>query len=290
MALDQRIIDLYDEYTHRPLDRRVFLERLASMAGSAAAATAALAVLEPNYARAKMVAESDPRIMVQRIAATVDGVALKGYEARPSGGGKRPGIVVIHENRGLNAHIEDVARRFAASGFVALAPDFLAPSGGTPADADAARDMIGKLTPDQVMAQARAAVSWLAASPQTNGKVGAVGFCWGGGMVNRLATRDPRLGAAVVFYGPVPPAEDVASIKAPMLLNYAGLDTRINAGLPGFEEALKKAGVRHTLYVYEGVNHAFHNDTSAERYDKAAATLAYDRTVEFFNANLGGAA
>jgi carboxymethylenebutenolidase len=290
MALDQRIIDLYDEYTHRPLDRRLFLERLASMAGSAAAATAALAVLEPDYARAQMVAETDPRITTERVAATVDGVSLKGYEARPAGAGRRPGIVVIHENRGLNAHIEDVARRFAASGFVALAPDFLTPSGGTPADADAARDMIGRLTPKQVMAQARAAVTWLAASPLTNGKVGAVGFCWGGGMVNRLATKDPRLGAAVVFYGPVPLLEDVPAIKAPMLLNYAGLDTRINADLPGFEDALKKAGLRYTLHVYDGVNHAFHNDTSAERYDKAAATLAYDRTVAFFNDHLGGAA
>jgi carboxymethylenebutenolidase len=290
MALDQRLIDLYDEYTHRPLDRRVFLERLSAIAGSAAAATAALAVLEPDYARAQMVAESDPRIATERIATTVDGVALKGYEARPAGGGRRPGVVVIHENRGLNAHIEDVARRLAASGFVALAPDFLNPSGGTPADPDVARDMIARLTPEDVMAQARAAVSWLAASPLTNGKVGAVGFCWGGGMVNRLATKDPRLGAAVVFYGPVPPLEDVAAIKAPMLLNYAGLDTRINAGLPGFEDALKKAGVRYTLHVYDGVNHAFHNDTSAERYDKAAATLAYDRTVAFFNDHLGGAA
>jgi carboxymethylenebutenolidase len=290
MALDQRLIDLYDEYTHCPLDRRVFLERLSAIAGSAAAATAALAVLEPDYARAQMVAESDPRIATERIATTVDGVALKSYVARPAGGGRRPGVVVIHEYRGLNAHIEDVARRLAASGFVALAPDFLNPSGGTPADPDVARDMIARLTPEDVMAQARAAVSWLAASPLTNGKVGAVGFCWGGGMVNRLATKDPRLGAAVVFYGPVPPLEDVAAIKAPMLLNYAGLDTRINAGLPGFEDALKKAGVRYTLHVYDGVNHAFHNDTSAERYDKAAATLAYDRTVAFFNDHLGGAA
>jgi carboxymethylenebutenolidase len=288
MALDQRIIDLYDEYTHRPLDRRVFLERLVAMAGSSAAATAALAVLEPNYAKAQMVAEGDPRIAVQRVSTTVDGVALKGYEARPASGGKRPGIVVIHENRGLNAHIEDVARRLAASGFVALAPDFLTPSGGTPQDADAARDAIGKLAPDQVMAQAKAAVSYLQSSPLTNGKVGAIGFCWGGGMVNRLATKERRLGAAVVFYGPVPPAEDVAAIKAPLQLNYAGLDQRINAGLPGYEDALKKAGVRYTLYVYEGVNHAFHNDTSAERYDKAAATLAYDRAVAFFNQTLGG--
>jgi carboxymethylenebutenolidase len=288
MALEQPIIDLYDEYTHKPLDRRVFLERLLVLAGSAGAATAALSALEPNDALAQQLAETDPRIVVETISTVVNEVKLAGYLARPATSAKRPGVIVIHENRGLNAHIKDVARRFAASGFVAFAPDFLTPSGGTPADADAARDAIGKLTPDQSMAQARAAVAFLTADPRTTGRVGAVGFCWGGTLVNRLATQDPQLGAGVVFYGSSPPQDDVAAIKAPLLLHYAQLDTRVNASVPPFEEALKRAGKRYTLFMYEGVNHAFHNDTSAERYDKSAAILAYERTVTFLNQELGG--
>lgn len=286
--MDQAVIDLYDEYTHRPLDRRVFLERLMVLAGSSSAAAAALAALEPNDALAQQIAETDQRIIVEKTGGTVEGVRLEGYLARPATDAKRPGVVVIHENRGLNAHIEDVARRLAVSGFVAFAPDFLTPSGGTPADPDAAREAIGKLAPDQVMAQAKAAVAFLAANPHVNGHVGAVGFCWGGTQVNLLAARDPRLGAAVVFYGASPPLGDVPAIKAPLLLHYAELDTRINAGVPAYEQALKQAGKRFTLDMYPGVNHAFHNDTSVERYDKAAASLAYDRTVAFLNRELNG--
>jgi carboxymethylenebutenolidase len=288
IAIEQEIIDLYDEYTHKPLDRRVFMERLFVLAGSAAAASAALAALEPNDAMAQQVAETDPRIAVAAVATEVSGVKLSGYLARPAGDAKRPGVIVIHENRGLNAHIKDVTRRLATSGFIAFAPDFLTPAGGTPADPDAARDAIGKLTPEQSLEQARAAVALLAADPRSTGRVGAVGFCWGGTLVNRLAARDPQLGAAVVFYGASPPLEDVAGIKAPLLLHYAELDTRINAGVPAYESALKQAGKRHMLHMYAGVNHAFHNDTSAERYDKAAAALAYERTVAFFNQELGG--
>jgi carboxymethylenebutenolidase len=288
MPLDQRIIDLYDDYTHRPLPRRVFLERLAILAGSGGAATAALAVLEPNYARAALVPETDPRVKAERVNSTVGGVEIAGYLAAPAGGGKAPGVLVVHENRGLNAHIEDVTRRFAAAGFVALGLDFLTPLGGTPEDADKAREAFAKLTGESVVSQARAAIAFLQADPRCNGKVGAVGFCWGGGMVNIIATRLPELGDGVAFYGVAPPLDAVPRIKAPMMLHFAGLDTRVNAGMEGYDKALKAANVPHQIFVYEGVNHAFHNDTSAERYNKEAATLAFDRTVEFLRQTLGG--
>jgi carboxymethylenebutenolidase len=284
VALDQRIIDLYDEYTHRPLPRRSFLERLAALAGGPAAAAAALAVLEPNYARAALVPPDDPSLATGRLHETVNGVPLSGYWARPKAEGRYPGVIVVHENRGLNAHIEDVARRLAAQGFLALAVDFLKPLGGTPANADRARDLIGKLGGDDVVRQGLAADAWLRKAG--NGKVGAVGFCWGGGMVNILAVRDPQLNAAVVFYGVAPPAEAVPNIRAPLLLHYAGLDQRVNAGIPAYKAALKAAGKSYTLHMYDGVNHAFHNDTSAERYDRAAATLAFDRTVAFLKDKL----
>jgi carboxymethylenebutenolidase len=289
MALDQTIIDLYDEYTHKPLARRVFLERLTLLAGSAGAASAALAVLEPNYAHAQQVPEADPRIRTRRIATKVNGVDQVGYMAVPAAGGKVPAVIVIHENRGLNAHIEDVVRRFAVAGFAAYGPDMLAPLGGTPADPDAARELFAKLPGEKVVEQAAAAIAMLKADPATNGRVGAVGFCWGGGMVNVIAARLPELGAGVVFYGVSPPAEAAAKIRAPMMMHYAGLDARINAGIAGYEAALKAANVPYTLFMYEGVNHAFHNDTSTERYDAKSATLAFDRTVAFFRQSLGGA-
>ncbi|MHB2169471.1 dienelactone hydrolase family protein [Alsobacter sp. R-9] len=287
MALEQRIIDLYDEYTHKPLARRVFLERLGLMAGSPAAAAAALAVLEPNYAHAQQVPESDGRIVTQRVKTQVNGVDLSGYLAKPKSGGKTGAIIVIHENRGLNAHIEDVTRRFAAEGFLALGVDFLTPLGGTPADADAARDMFAKLDGEAVVRQAKAAMAFLKADPMSNGKVGAVGFCWGGGMVNIIATREPELGAGVVFYGVAPPAEAAARIKAPLMMHFASLDSRVNGTFPPYEAALKAAGVKYQAFMYEGVNHAFHNDTSAERYSKEAAQLAFQRTVAFFRETLG---
>lgn len=287
MALDQRIIDLYDDYTHRPLPRRLFLEKLAILAGSAGAASAALAVLEPNYARAALVPEADARVRTERVRTTVEGVEVSGYLAVPAGEGRHPGVIVIHENRGLTPHIEDVTRRLAVEGFVALGVDFLQPFGGTPDDADKAREMFTKLDGETVVREAHAALLLLQKDPRTNGKVGAVGFCWGGGMVNIFATREPQLGAGVAFYGIAPPTESVARIKAPMMLHFAGLDTRVNAGMPAYDAALKAAEIPHEVYVYEGVNHAFHNDTSAERYDKSAATLAFSRTVAFFKKNLG---
>lgn len=275
--MDQKIIDLYDEYTHAPLARRVFLERLTALVGSAAAVPSILAAIEPNYARAA----DDPRIAAEHVTfqgATGD---VRGYVARPKAAERAPAVIVIHENRGLNPHIEDVARRFAAEGFVALAPDLLSPLGGTPADPDQARDLFAKLDAGKTVNNLISAQSYLMSYRTSNGKIGAVGFCWGGGMVNQLAIKAPDLKAAVAYYGPAPDTAQVGSIKAPLLLHYAGLDQRINANVPAYEEALKKAGVPHQIFMYEGVNHAFSNDTSAERYNEQAAKQAWSRTVEF---------
>lgn len=279
--MDQRIIDLYDEYTHAPLPRRDFLERLAVLTGGAAAIPAILSQIEPNYAHAALVPENDPGLDAGPTAYPGPAGTVKAYRAAPKGLGKAPAVIVIHENRGLNPYVEDVTRRVAKAGFVALAPDLLSPLGGTPADPDQARDMIAKLDRAAVVKDLQAAMTALRADAAVTGKVGAVGFCWGGGMVNQLAVAAPDLDAGVAFYGPTPDPAQAAAIKAPMLLHYAGLDQRINAGIPAYDEALKKAGVKHQIFVYEGVNHAFHNDTSAERYDKTAADLAWDRTVAF---------
>jgi len=279
--MDQRIIDLYDEYTHAPLDRRVFIERLAALTGSVAAAMAALPLLE-NRAVAAVVAPDDARVTASTVEFPGQGGAVRGYLVKPASGTKFGAVVVIHENRGLNAHIEDVTRRLAVGGFLALAPDFLSPAGGTPADEDQARDLIGKLDPAATTANAVAAVAYLRGHPDGNGKVGAVGFCWGGGQVNQLAVNDPTLDAAVAYYGRQPDPAAVPKIKAPLLLHYAGLDTRINEGIAAYKAALDKAGVSYQLYMYEGANHAFNNDTSAERYNAEAAKLAWDRTLAFF--------
>jgi carboxymethylenebutenolidase len=284
----QEIIDLYDEFTHRGLDRRVFMGRLAELTGGTAAAAAALGLLRADPALAAMVAADDPRVATESVVIRKAGEELKGYLVRPAGaGGKLPAVIVVHENRGLNPHIEDVTRRLATDGFLALAVDFLSPVGGTPTDEDKAREMIGQLDQDQVVADAKAAVEWLKARPDSNGKVGIVGFCWGGGVVGRVATAVPDLAAGVVFYGRVPPLDAVPNIKAPLLLHYAGLDERINADVPAFEAALKAAGKPYTLHMYQGANHAFHNDTSQARYDPAAAKLAWERTVAFFKQQLG---
>ena len=284
--MDQRIIDLYDEYTHAPLERRVFLDRLAKLAGGTAAALALLPLLE-NRAVAAVVSADDPRIAAGRVAYPGGAGEMKGYLVKPVAGGKLGSVVVIHENRGLNAHIEDVARRVAVAGFLALAPDFLSPAGGTPTNEDQARDMIGKLEAAATVANAVASVAHLRAHAEGNGKVGAVGFCWGGGQVGQLAVNDPTLDAAVVYYGRTPDPADVAKIKAPLLLHYAGLDERINGGVPTFQEALDKAGTAYRLHMYEGAQHAFNNDTSAERYNAEAAKLAWDRTLAFFGEILG---
>jgi carboxymethylenebutenolidase len=286
--MKQAIIDLYEQYTHAPLPRRVFLSRLARLAGGAAAAAALLPLLENSYALAEQVPESDARIHTERVSYVGASGRVQGYLARPSAGGKAPGVLVIHENRGLNPHIEDVARRLAVAGFLALAPDGLSALGGTPKDEDQAREMIGKLARPLVIEDFVAGVDYLAGRPDCTGNVGCVGFCWGGGMANQVAVHSAKLKAASVFYGPVPKPEEVARIKAKLLLHYAGLDTFVNPGIPSYEEALKKDGVQYELHMYPNVNHAFHNDTAASRYNKAAAELAWSRTLAFLKQNLGG--
>ena len=286
--MDQKIINLFDRYTHGGLSRRDFLDRLALAAGSTAAATALLPLLENNYAQAAIVAENDPRLALSEgeIAPGIKGLLAIPKDAT----GKLPGVLVIHENRGLNPHIKDVTRRLALEGFVAFGADFLTPLGGTPADEDKAREMIGTLQPADVVAYAQAALKAIATHPATNGKAGAVGFCWGGGMVNALAVADPTLAAGVAYYGQQPPADAVPKITAPLMLHYGGLDERINAGIAAYEAALKANTKSYELYVYEGANHAFNNDTNATRYNKDAADLAWSRTVAFLKKNVAGIA
>jgi carboxymethylenebutenolidase len=286
--ITQAMIDAYDEYTHLTLDRRGFMEKLTKLAGSGAAAAAIAPMLAANSAQAAVVAEDDARVVATDITYAGDGGEMKGYLVVPAGNpGKLPAVIVIHENRGLNAHIKDVARRFALEGFVALAPDFLSPLGGTPADEEKAREMFGQLDPAKTAANGVATVAFLATNEATNGKVGAVGFCWGGGTVGDIAVAAPDLDAAVVYYGRQPKSEDVAKIKAPMLFNYAGMDDRINAGIDAMKAALEGAGKEFTIYVYEGAQHAFNNDTSEARYNKQAADTAWGRTVAFFKEKLG---
>ncbi|RWK55197.1 dienelactone hydrolase family protein [Mesorhizobium sp.] len=286
-AITQAMIDAYDEYTHLTLDRRRFMEQLTRLAGSGAAAAAIAPLLAANSARAAIVAEDDSRVTGEDISYPGSGGEMKGYLVKPAGqSGKLGTVIVVHENRGLNPHIRDVTRRVALEGFVALAPDFLSPLGGTPADEDKAREQISKLDPAQTTANAVATVAFLKGHEDGNGKVGAVGFCWGGATVNTLAANAPDLAAAVAYYGMQPKAEDVPKIKATLLLHYAGLDTRINAGIDAFKKELDAAEVEYTIHVYEGANHAFNNDTSAARYDKNAADLAWGRTIAFLKEKL----
>jgi carboxymethylenebutenolidase len=284
--MDQRIIDLYDSFTHGGISRRAFLDRLADIAGSSAAALALLPLLQNDYARAAIVPPDDPRLAIDTVSYDADGARISGYLARLKTKGKRPAVVVLHENRGLNPHIRDVARRMAIEGFLAYAVDMLSPLGGTPADEDKARDLIGTLKPEQTARHLAAAIPFLAAHAESTGNVGIVGFCWGGGIVNRVAVLAPELKAGVVYYGLQVPADQVVAIRAPLLLHYAGLDQRVNAGIAAYEAALKAAHKRFTIYVYPNVNHAFNNDTSS-RYDKAAADLAWSRTIAFFKQELG---
>ena len=280
--LNQEIINLYDEYTHKPLDRRVFLQRLTDLVGSAAVAVGLIPLLSANQAQAAIIATDDARLDTQHLSVKGKLGETKSYLAYPKKASKLPAVIVIHENRGLNAHIEDIARRLALEGFIVLAPDLLSPLGGTPTDEDAARALIGKLESSQTLQQLDDVIVFLQQHAHSNGKVGAVGFCWGGGVVGDLAVHSTSLATGVVYYGRQPTSEDVANITAPLLLNYGGLGTRINQGIPGFEEALKKANKTYALHIYEGVNHAFNNDTSEARYNKAAAELAWSRTVAFF--------
>lgn len=284
--MDQRVIDLYDAYTHGGMDRREFLARLAGLVGGSAAAAAALALLQNRPAHAGLVAEEDPRLSTSVVSFGPPEAPLSGYLARAKGEGKRPGVIVIHENRGLNAHIRDVTRRLALEGFLALAPDMLSLRGGTPADEDAARAMIREADTAQVVAGLAAAAAFLAAHPESTGRVGAVGFCWGGGMANRLAASPALVAAAVAYYGSQLPAEEVPRLHAPLLLHYAGLDERINAGIEPFVAALEAHGKPFEMYMYEGAQHAFNNDASPARYNREAAELAWGRTVAFLRKHL----
>ncbi|HEX9728013.1 MAG TPA: dienelactone hydrolase family protein [Gemmatimonadales bacterium] len=281
--MEQRIVDLFDEFTHGGMDRRDFMARLARLAGGTAAAAALMPALENDYRQPGLVRPDDPRIRVEYVAFPGASGEVRAYLATPGGDGPFPAVVVIHENRGLNPHVEDVARRAAAAGFWAIAPDALSPLGGTPADTDQARSRMQQLDNEITIGDFLAGIVFADSHPASTGRVGCVGFCWGGGMANQLAVRSAELDAAVAFYGRQPDAAEVPRIRAALLLHYADLDTRINAGIASYREALDAAGARYELYMYDGVNHAFHNDTSPTRYDANAAALAWRRTVDFFN-------
>ncbi|MBN2242493.1 MAG: dienelactone hydrolase family protein [Acidobacteria bacterium] len=264
-------------------NRREFLRHCMALAG---AGIAGCVVVSGSRARAEVVAADDPRLEMQRITYPAEGGEMKAYMARPKGKEKLPAVIVIHEIYGLNAHIEEVTRRMALEGFLAIAPDALSPLGGTPADS---QEVMGKMRNLDSAATTKnfvAAVKYLRTHPQTTGNVGCTGFCWGGGLTNQVAVHSPELKAAVPYYGTVPADEDVPKIKASMLCHYAGEDARINAGIPGFEAALKKAGIDYQIYVYEGAQHAFNNDSNPGRYHKEAAELAWKRTVAFFKDKL----
>jgi len=278
--MDQQIINLYDEYTHKPLSRNEFLRRLALLAGGTAAAMTILPLLEVNYAHAAVTSQED--LFTERISYPGINGDMQAYVARPKEEKKYAAVVVIHENRGLNAHIEDVTRRAAKAGYLAIAPNALSSLGGTPENEDEARTKFQQLKAEDNLQNFIKVFDYLPTRKDCNGKFGCVGFCWGGGMANSLAVNIPSLKAAVPFYGRQPAAEEVPKIKAALQLHYGGLDERVNAGIPAFEEALKKNNIVYELYIYEGANHAFHNDTAPTRYNETAAKLAWQRTIDFF--------
>jgi carboxymethylenebutenolidase len=287
---DQQLFDLYDDYAHGRIGRRGFLQGAAKFAVAGMTAEALLASLSPNYAWAQQVAKDDPRLKTEYLdyASPKGAGKMRGYLARPaSTQAKLPAVLVIHENRGLNPYIEDVTRRLGVAGFLAFAPDALTPLGGYPGNDDEGRELQRKRDSEEMTQDFIAAAEMLQKHALSSGKVGVVGFCFGGGMANALAVRIPDvIVAAVPFYGRQPATEDVPKIKASLLLHYAELDRRINAGWPDYEKALKAAGVNYTAHIYPAVNHGFHNDTTP-RYDEAAAKLAWQRTIDFFNATLG---
>lgn len=284
--MDQKFIDLFDEYTHKPLTREEFIKKLTLLAGGSAAALSLLPLLEVNYAHAQTILQDDPRLDIERVSYSGAEGEMKAYVAKPKKGKRLSAVMVIHENRGLNPHIEDVTRRMALEGFLAIAPDALAPQGGTPADGDKAREMFAKIDAPKNLQNFIKGFDYIKTRKDCNKKFGCIGFCWGGAMANQLAVNVPELKAAVPFYGRQAEAADVAKIKAAIQLHYGGLDERINAGIPAFEEALKKAGVRYELFVYEGAQHAFHNDTAPTRYHEPSAKLAWSRTIAFLKKEL----
>ncbi len=281
------MIGLYDDFTHGRMDRAAFEAALAGLTGSADEAKAVERAIAADASTLPQVPADDPRVTSETVNVPGSGAGLTGLLARPAGAaGPLPGVLVIHENRGLNPHIADVTRRIALEGFLALGLDFLSPHGGTPADEDAARDLIGTLDADAVDRDGLAALDYLRGAG--NGRVATIGYCWGGGVVGRLATKDPALDAAIVFYGRPPADETVGAIAAPLQLHYAGLDERINAGVPAFVAALEAAGKTYERHMYEGANHAFNNDASAARYDAEAAALAWGRSMAFLRRMPGG--
>ena len=289
-SLRESAVRLYDDFTHEHRDRRTLLREMTALAGSAAAAETLIAAIGASPAAAAITAPDDRRLLTQTVNATAAGKPSIAYLARPKAGGRKLGtVMVIHENRGLNDHIRDVARRIALAGFRAVAPDFLAPWGGTPADEDKARDMIAKVDYDLVIAQGLAILAEAKRGPETSGKGGVIGFCWGGALVNRLAVAGGKaIDAAVAYYGPAPAPAEAARVEAPMLLHYAGKDTRVAQTGEPWVAALKAAGKKVESFTYPGVDHAFNNDTSAERYDKAAADLAWGRSIAFLHKYLDG--
>jgi carboxymethylenebutenolidase len=285
---DQELLILFDAYVHGALDRRGFLDKAAKYAVGGATAAMLLEQLSPRFAEAQVVKPEDTRLKAEFIEydSPSGSGKMRGYFARPAkAAGKLPGVLVIHENRGLNPHIEDIARRLALDNFVAFAPDALFPLGGYPGDEDKARELFPKLDQNKTRADFVAAANWLKARPETTGRIGAVGFCYGGGMVNYLATQLPDLAAGVPFYGSSPTTADVAKIKAPMLIQSAAVDERINASWPEYEAALKAAGVKYERHLYPGTQHGFNNDTTP-RFDADAAKLAWQRTIDFFKATV----
>src|SRR6187401_1681842 len=283
--MDQKIINLYDEYIHSAtITRADFLKKVTLITGSIALTQSALSQIENNYAKPGLITAED--LFTEYINYPGVPNEMKAYIARPKEEKKYAAVIVIHENRGLNAHIEDVARRAATSGYLAIAPNALSALGKTFANEDEARAGFSELKPEDSLKNFIGAFEYLKTRKDFNGKTGCVGFCWGGAMSNNLAVNMPDLKAAVAFYGRQPEAADVAKIKAAVQLHYGGLDERVNAGIPAYEEALKKNNIKYELYIYEGVNHAFHNDTSAARYNEAAAKLAWERTLAFFQKNI----
>lgn len=280
----QELLNIFDRYVHGEINRRVFLDAAAKYAVGGMTALAIWESLRPNYAWAEQVPKDDTRLKTEylTVPSPLGNGKISGYFVRPANAGKLPVVLVIHENRGLNPYIEDVARRLGVANFMAFAPDGLTTVGEYPRDDEKGAVLFTKVDENKMLQDFLASAAWLKSRPDSNGKLGAVGFCFGGRMVNTLATRLPDLGAGVAFYGTQPTAEDAAKIRAPLLLHYAALDTRITSGWPAYEQALKANHVTYSGYIYDGTNHGFHNDTTP-RYDQAAAKLAWQRTLDFFN-------
>lgn len=285
---EPEVLQLFDKFVHGDISRREFIDRAAAFTVAGVSATALLDSLTPDFAAGQVVRGDDERLTTsfEEYDSPGGGGTMRGYLARPAAGaGRLPGVLVIHENRGLNPHIEDIARRLALEGYLAFAPDALTPLGGYPGNEDDARALFGQLNRDTLVNDFVAGFQYLEGRPDCSGKIGAVGFCFGGGMVNQLAVRLPELDAAVAFYGAQVPADQVRSIRAPLLLHYAGNDERVNAGWPAYEAALRDSGVEYSAYIYEGANHGFNNDTTP-RFDEDSADRAWRRTLEFFGRHL----